>query len=109
MFNKLPGRVSDSALIGCGNYADANGGASCTGIGEAIIRVVLGKTAVDMLKQGLSPDEAAKQALSLLEKKTAKEAGLILIDRKGRFGYARNTLGMPVCIVHRDGEVIADM
>jgi beta-aspartyl-peptidase (threonine type) len=108
LFDKLPGRVSDSALIGCGTYADKSGGVSCTGIGEAIIRVVMGKTAVEFLKQGLSPDEAARQALALLEEKTGKEAGLILIDRKGRFGYTRNTVGMPVCVVHGDGDVVTD-
>ena len=46
IFNKLPGRVGDSPLIGCGTYADDAGAASCTGYGEAIIRVVLAKTAV---------------------------------------------------------------
>jgi len=36
---KLPGRVGDSPLIGCGCYADAEaGGVSCTGYGEAIMK-----------------------------------------------------------------------
>jgi beta-aspartyl-peptidase (threonine type) len=38
---KLPGRVGDSALIGCGAYADSTlGGVSCTGDGEAITRIL---------------------------------------------------------------------
>jgi len=49
IFNKLPGRIGDSPLPGCGTYADDRGGVSCTGSGEAIIRVVLGKTAIDFL------------------------------------------------------------
>jgi len=49
---KLPGRVGDSPLIGCGCYADSQaGGVSCTGYGEAIMKVVLAKTAVDLLRQ----------------------------------------------------------
>ena len=41
---KLPGRVGDSPLIGCGCYADAEtGGVSSTGYGEAIMKVVLPK------------------------------------------------------------------
>src|SRR5437870_10879109 len=49
---KLPGRVGDSPLIGCGCYADSEaGGVSCTGYGEAIMKVVLAKTAVDLLRQ----------------------------------------------------------
>jgi beta-aspartyl-peptidase (threonine type) len=40
--NKLPGRVGDSPLIGCGLYADDQSGAcSSTGWGESIIKVVL--------------------------------------------------------------------
>lgn len=47
---KHPGRVGDSPLIGCGCYADsAVGGASATGWGEAIMRLVLAKSAVDLL------------------------------------------------------------
>ncbi len=44
---KLPGRVGDSPLIGCGCYADSEaGGVSCTGYGEAIMKIVMAKTAV---------------------------------------------------------------
>ena len=52
IFDKLPGRVGDSPLIGCGTYADDYGAASCTGHGEAIIRLLLAKSAVDFLKDG---------------------------------------------------------
>jgi L-asparaginase / beta-aspartyl-peptidase len=48
---KLPGRVGDSPLIGCGCYADASaGGVSCTGYGEAIMKIVMAKTAVELLR-----------------------------------------------------------
>jgi L-asparaginase / beta-aspartyl-peptidase len=99
IFNKLPGRVGDSALPGCGTYADEYGGISCTGHGEAIIRIVMAKSAAEFLKQGADPRSAANQALLLLEKKTAGAAGLIIIDRQGRIGYARNTPCMPVCFI----------
>jgi len=47
---KLPGRVGDSPLIGCGCYADAtSGGVSCTGYGEAIMKIVMAKAACDLL------------------------------------------------------------
>jgi L-asparaginase / beta-aspartyl-peptidase len=47
---KLPGRVGDSPLIGCGCYADCSaGGVSCTGYGEAIMKVVMAKAACDLL------------------------------------------------------------
>jgi beta-aspartyl-peptidase (threonine type) len=106
VFNKLPGRIGDSPLPGCGTYADDRGGVSCTGFGEAIIRMVLGKTAVDFLSEGIDPNAAARKALTLLEAKTGAQAGLIMIDCQGRIGHARNTTHMPVCFI-KDGGSIA--
>ena len=108
IFNKLPGRVGDSPLIGCGTYADDYGAVSCTGHGEAIIRIVLAKSAADLLKVGEDPQAAARQAVDLLEKKTGSTGGLILIDRRGRIGYARNTSHMPICWIAEGGRVTLD-
>ncbi|MGE5218717.1 MAG: isoaspartyl peptidase/L-asparaginase family protein [Chloroflexota bacterium] len=105
IFDKFPGRVGDSPLIGCGTYADECGAASCTGHGEAIIRVVLAKSVVDLLKSGLGSPAAAKQAIDLLAAKTGSTGGLILIDRYGKFSYARNTTHMPVCRISGDALV----
>ena len=99
IFDKLSGRVGDSALPGCGTYADEYGGISCTGHGEAIIRIVMAKSALEFLRHGADPVSAANQALILLAEKTAGTGGLIIIDREGRIGYARNTPCMPVCFI----------
>lgn len=106
LFDTLPGRVGDSALIGCGTYADDMGGVSCTGIGEAIIRVVLAKTAVDFLRAGMLPQAAVDQAIAHLTAKTQQQAGLILIDRQGRVGYAHNAAYMPLCCINGRNEII---
>lgn len=97
---KLPGRVGDSALIGCGTYADSSiGGVSCTGDGEAIVRVVLGDRALRYLKDADDPDYAAKVAVDLLLEEGGGQGGLILIDWRGRAGYATSTRLMPVAIM----------
>jgi L-asparaginase / beta-aspartyl-peptidase len=94
---KHPGRVGDTALIGCGTYADSTlGGVSCTGSGEAIIRVVLARRALDYLKEADDPDYAAKVAVDLLVEEGRGEGGLILVDWRGRVGYAQSTPLMPV-------------
>lgn len=108
MVGKRAGRIGDSPLIGCGTYADDWGGVSCTGVGEAIIRVVLGKTTIDFLRSGCDPGEAARRALSLLEQRTGSEAGLVVVDRDGRIGYARNTDEMPICHIKSEGQIITD-
>ena len=94
---KLPGRVGDSALIGCGTYAEsALGGASCTGDGEAIIRVVLGRRALDILKALDNPEHAAQVAVDVLVQEGGGQGGLILLDWRGRVGWAHSTPFMPV-------------
>ena len=97
---KLPGRVGDSALIGCGTYAESSiGGVSCTGDGEAIIRVVLGHRALYFLKDADDPEYAAKIAVDLLVEEGRGHGGLILLDWRGRAGYACSTPLMPVAIM----------
>ena len=94
---KLPGRVGDSPLIGCGTYADNTLGAvSCTGAGEAIIRTVLARRALDLLAQSNDPDYAAHVAVDILTEKGRGDGGLILVDPRGRIGHAQSTAFMPV-------------
>jgi L-asparaginase / beta-aspartyl-peptidase len=108
IFDKPPGRVGDSPLIGCGTYADGYGAASCTGDGEAIIRVVLAKSAVDLLKAGADPQTAVEEAVALLAARTGSSVGLILIDSQGKIAYARNTTHMPVCWATAPGRIELD-
>lgn len=100
VLGKRPGRVGDSALIGCGTCADALlGAASATGNGEAIIRVVLAKTAVDLLEANRHPLDAARMAIEILGQRGQGEGGIILIDRRGRAGHAHNTSFMPCALM----------
>ena len=89
---KLPGRVGDSPCPGCGYYADDTlGAAVSTGQGEAIMRVVLAKAAVDALAGGVHPSQAAQAAIDSMADRVGGEAGLIMLDAQGRVGYAFNT------------------
>jgi beta-aspartyl-peptidase (threonine type) len=97
---KAPGRVGDSALIGCGTYAESSlGGVSCTGDGEAIIRVVLGHRALHYLKDADDPEYAARVAVDLLVEEGRGQGGLILLDWRGRTGHACSTPLMPVAVM----------
>ncbi|MCC5650527.1 isoaspartyl peptidase/L-asparaginase [Nostoc sp. XA013] len=98
------GRVGDTALVGCGLYADNKfGGCSTTGDGESIIPVVLAKTAIDFLTGDRHPDEAAQMAIDTLVSKVKGEAGCILIDRQGRVGWAYNSSHM-ACAYMTEGQ-----
>ena len=90
--NKAPGRVGDSSLIGCGCYADNQSAAvSATGWGEPIMKLVLGKWAVDQVGEGIEPQRAAEMAVERLKTRLQGHGGLILLDRHGHYGIAHNT------------------
>lgn len=90
--NKAPGRVGDSSLIGCGCYADNQSAAvSLTGWGEPIMKLVLGKWAVDRVAAGSDPQEAAAAAITYLYDRLGGHGGVILLGPDGRVGLAHNT------------------
>ena len=90
--NKVPGRVGDSSLIGCGCYADNQSAAvSCTGWGEPIMKLVLGKWAADQVKEGHTPEIACSDAIKYLKARLNGHGGIILLDGNGRFGISHNT------------------
>jgi L-asparaginase / beta-aspartyl-peptidase len=105
---KLPGRVGDSPLIGSGCYADSETGAvSSTGYGEAIMKVILAKTACDFLRPaGSNPTRAAQAAVQLLARRGKGTGGLILLDKSGNPGYAFNTARMAYGIANSDAGFI---
>jgi beta-aspartyl-peptidase (threonine type) len=90
--NKLQGRVGDSPLIGCGCYADdLSAGASATGWGESIMKVVLSKAVCDYSVLGQAAQAAAEKAIGMLADRAQGLGGLIVIDRSGQIGVAFNT------------------
>lgn len=90
--NKAPGRVGDSSLIGCGCYADnLSAAVSLTGWGEPIMKLVLGKWAVDRVATGASPQDAAQAAIDYLFQRLGGHGGIILLGPDGRVGLAHNT------------------
>jgi N4-(beta-N-acetylglucosaminyl)-L-asparaginase len=61
---KIPGRVGDSPIIGAGNYVDNEvGAAGSTGRGEECIRICGAHTIVEMMRKGMSPNDACMEAL----------------------------------------------
>ena len=92
---KRPGRVGDSPIIGAGTYADDRAGAcSNTGDGEAVMRLCLAKTAVEWMRTGMHPEDAARASVRMMLERTEGTGGIILIDGQGRMGLARTTDSM---------------
>ncbi|MCM5661438.1 isoaspartyl peptidase/L-asparaginase family protein [Galbibacter mesophilus] len=96
MTNKLDGRVGDTAIIGCGTYANNKTCAvSCTGIGEFFIRATVASTVSNLMEYGqLSLEEASKIAIHEHQGKMGGEGGLIAVDKNGGFTMPYNSGGM---------------
>lgn len=62
---KIPGRVGDSPIIGAGCCVDNEvGAAGSTGKGEENIKISGGHTIIEMMRKGMSPEQACLEALA---------------------------------------------
>ena len=78
---KIPGRVGDSPIIGAGQYCDNDvGAAGSTGRGESNIKVCGAFLAVELMRQGKSPEEALLEVMRRVIAMTEKR----LLDDRGR-------------------------
>jgi N4-(beta-N-acetylglucosaminyl)-L-asparaginase len=94
---KIPGRVGDSPLIGCGLYVDNEvGGAGSTGRGEECIFINGAHTVVENMRRGMSPTEAAMDAVKRVaarygnNKEELDSIGInfYAVNKKGEYGAA---------------------
>jgi N4-(beta-N-acetylglucosaminyl)-L-asparaginase len=92
---KMHGRVGDSPIIGAGLFVDNEvGAATATGHGEEVIRIAGCHTVVELMRQGMNPEEACKKAVERIisgAKRRNKalselQIGFIAINKKGEHG-----------------------
>jgi beta-aspartyl-peptidase (threonine type) len=103
----LPGRVGDTPLIGCGVYADNQGGAvSMTGLGESIIRIAVAKELTDLLAAGVGPTAAAHRTLGKLKSRIKGSAGALILAPDGRFAIRHITPRMAAGYCDAAGRVV---
>lgn len=106
---KLPGRVGDSPIIGSGLYVDDDvGAAGATGIGENVMRYCGAFLVVELMRQGLHPNEACLEALRRISRKDPKGAALsvsfIAVNKRGRFGSATAGQAFQYAVTTRRGS-----
>ena len=104
---KMPGRVGDSPLVGCGAYADnETAAATATGDGEALMKLVISKHVCDAIGRGDTPQAACKAAVELLGRRLQAMGGLIALDQHGRIGVSFNAESMPYAFAVDDAEIV---
>ena len=89
---KMRGRVGDSPIIGSGLFIDNEvGGATATGMGEEILKSVGSFLIVELMRQGMHPQEACEEAIRRIAKKGGDrvkdfQAGFIALRKDGETG-----------------------
>ncbi len=87
---KLHGRVGDSPIIGAGMYVDNEvGGACATGVGELVMKTLGSFLIVELMRQGMNPQEACEEAVKRIVSKQEyndMQVGYLAIDKDGNYG-----------------------
>lgn len=91
MAYKIHGRVGDSPIIGAGLFVDGEVGAACsTGTGELVIRTAGSHTVVELMRQGIEPEAACKEAvrriLKFLPNPLEHQVGFLALRSDGKHG-----------------------
>ncbi len=88
---KYYGRVGDSPIIGAGLYCDNDvGAAGATGRGEAVIKIAGSFLIVELMRGGMSPFEACREAVKRIIQKQKDymdfQVGFIALNKYGETG-----------------------
>lgn len=95
MTNKRAGRVGDSPILGAGCYADASVAVSCTGTGEAFMRIAAAHEVSALMRlAGRTLDQACGRVVFEELPTVGGEGGLIAVDATGGVWLGFNTEGM---------------
>ena len=112
---KIPGRVGDSPIIGAGQYCDNTvGAAGSTGRGESNIKVCGAFLAVELMRQGLTPEQSImkvmERVLAMTEKRLLNDRGRPYFDlqfyalaKDGRFAAATAYEGSQFAVCDAQG------
>lgn len=88
---KMHGRVGDSPIIGAGMYVDNEAGGACaTGLGEHVLKTLGSFLIVELMRYGLTPQEACKEAIRRILDKIPgahnDQVGYLAINKNGEHG-----------------------
>jgi len=91
MAYKIRGRVGDSPIIGAGLFIDGDvGGATATGVSEAMIRTAGASAVVESMRRGASPEEACYDIVQRILKKhpgvEGMQVGFLAMNMQGEYG-----------------------
>lgn len=105
---KIPGRVGDAAIPGSGNYArNGIGGCGATGDGDVLMRFLPCYQALESLRLGWSPLDAAEDALRRIAEVDADFQGaLFVVTADGKHAGAVHNWEFQYTVRTADGPAV---
>lgn len=106
---KVRGRVGDSPIIGGGLFVDGDVGAACaTGTGELVIRIAGSHTVVELMRHGVEPEEACRQAVQRILAKNPglkdTQVGFLALRKDGAHGACSVVKGFTYALHTPEGN-----
>jgi N4-(beta-N-acetylglucosaminyl)-L-asparaginase len=113
MAYKLPGRVGDSPIVGHALYVEPNiGAAVCTGHGELVMGICGAFLAVETMRRGGSPSDAAAEvmnrAIASYSLTEDDQIGIIVLRRDGQWNGASLRPGFSIAVRAADRDELVD-
>lgn len=110
---KMHGRVGDSPIIGAGLFVDGDvGAATCTGLGETVLRTLASHVAVEEMRRGATPQEACEEAIVRIVKKHSNykdfQVGILAINPKGEHGAYSIQKGFNYALYQNEKNALLD-
>jgi L-asparaginase/beta-aspartyl-peptidase (threonine type) len=105
VFDKLPGRVGDTPIVGAGTWADDLVAVSSTGTGEFFVRTAAAAQVAHRLRWAGQDLAAAAQAAIDAVGALGGDGGVIAVGRDGRIATPYNSQGMKRAALYPDGRI----
>jgi len=109
---KMHGRVGDSPIIGAGLFVDPEvGGATATGLGEAVMKTVGSFLVVELMRQGQTPQQACEEAVHRIMSRMPTQdlqVGYLALSISGETGAHAIHQGFNYAHTNEEGAKLID-
>lgn len=104
---KMHGRVGDSPIIGAGLFVDNEvGAATATGLGELVLKTLGSFLIVELMRQGMNPQQACEEAVRRIVKRNDvkdMQVGYLAVAKDGSIGAFAIHKGFNYAL-HKNGK-----
>lgn len=104
LFDTIPGRISDTAIVGAGIWCDQNVAVCCTGQGDYFIRTAAAAQLAASVGAGCRLDQSAAKRLDEVEA-LGGWGGLIALSARGEIVQQSRRFGMKRGRLSPDGQI----